>query len=220
MQSLGSVVIAGYGPALGEALRERFQQAGYQVIGVSRQGDWATDLTDAAQTQTLFERIDREAAPLVGVIHNAMEFHRQAFLETSCDTFARVWQSMVLTAVNVSQQAIPRLAAGGGGSLLFSGASGSIRAGAEFSAFSSAKFALRGLAQSLAREHEADGIHVAHVVIDGLIRGQRTVQRFAPSAEVVLIEPRDLADQYFWLFHQPQSGWTHEIDIRPAQAHN
>jgi hypothetical protein len=74
------------------------------------------------------------------------------------------------------------------------------------------------LAQSLAREHEADGIHVAHVVVDGLIRSERTAQRFAPPATATLIEPADLAEQYFWLFQQSRSGWTHEIDVRPAQA--
>ncbi|HGS4674437.1 MULTISPECIES: SDR family NAD(P)-dependent oxidoreductase [Vibrio] len=218
MHQSSSVVIAGYGPALGEALAERFHIGGYQVIPVSRRGAWATDLKDPEATAALFSRIDSEAAPLAGVIHNAMEFHRQAFLATSSDTFLSVWQSMVLTAVNVSQHAIPRLTARGGGSLLFSGASGSVRAGAEFSAFSSAKFALRGLAQSLAREHEADGIHVAHVVVDGLIRSERTAQRFAPPATATLIEPADLAEQYFWLFQQSRSGWTHEIDVRPAQA--
>lgn len=216
MSSLGSVVIAGYGPALGAALSERFQQAGYQVIAVSRQGPLATDLRDSAATAALFARLDQEAAPLVGVIHNAMEFHRQPFLQTSTEQFQQVWQSMVLTAVNVSQQALPRLMANGGGALLFSGASGSRRAGAGFSAFSSAKFALRGLAQSLAREHEQDGVHVAHIVIDGLIRSPRTVERFAPASDAALIDPVDLAAQYLWLFQQPPSSWSHEIDIRPA----
>lgn len=216
MSSLGSVVIAGYGPALGVALSKRFEQAGYQVIAVSRQGPWATDLRDSTATAALFARLDREAAPLIGVIHNAMEFHRQAFLQTSAEKFQQVWQSMVLTAVNVSQQALPRLITNGGGALLFSGASGSRRAGAEFSAFSSAKFALRGLAQSLAREHEQHGVHVAHIVIDGLIRSQRTVDRFAPVSDAALIDPGAIAAQYLWLFQQPRSSWSHEIDIRPA----
>lgn len=216
MSSLGSVVIAGYGPALGDALSQRFEMAGYQVIPVSRQGPWATDLRDSVATAALFARLDQEAAPLAGVIHNAMEFHRQAFLQTSAAQFQHVWQSMVLTAVNVSQQALPRLIANGGGALLFSGASGSRRAGAGFSAFSSAKFALRGLAQSLAREHEQHGVHVAHIVIDGLIRSPRTVERFAPASDAALIDPGDAAAQYLWLFQQPTSSWSHEIDIRPA----
>lgn len=220
MKEPATVVIAGHAAGLGDALRARFEAGGYTAVSVSRSGDarWATDLRDAQASASLFERLDRQAPPLAGVIHNAMRFHRQSFLQTSAQTLQEVWQSMVLTAFNVSQQAIPRLQSRGGGSLIFSGASGSVRAGPQFSAFSSAKFALRGLSQALVREHSADGIHIAHVVIDGLIRSERTVQRFAPGADALLIEPTDLAEQYWHLFHQPRSGWTHELDVRPMGA--
>lgn len=215
-----TLLIAGYAPGLGTALQERFEAAGYAVIGVSRQSanPWQADLSDAVATAALFEKLDKQAPPLAGVIHNAMQFHRQPFLQTSAQTLQSVWQSMVLTAFNVSQQAIPRLQAQGGGALIFSGASGSLRAGPNFSAFSSAKFALRGLSQALVREHGPQGIHVAHVVIDGLIRSQRTTERFAPADPAQLIEPAALAEQYFHLFHQPASVWTHELDVRPAGA--
>jgi NAD(P)-dependent dehydrogenase (short-subunit alcohol dehydrogenase family) len=220
MTSPRTVLIAGHAAGLGDALQARFAAGGYTVVSVSRSGDarWATDLRDAQATAALFERLDREAPPLAGVIHNAMQFHRQPFMQTSAQTLQDVWQSMVLTAFNVSQQAITRLQAQGGGSLVFSGASGSLRAGPQFSAFSSAKFALRGLAQALVREHSHEGIHVAHVVIDGLIRSERTAQRFGQSDAGKLIEPVDLAEQYWQLFHQPRSGWTHELDVRPMGA--
>ncbi|MFD2453973.1 Rossmann-fold NAD(P)-binding domain-containing protein [Ideonella paludis] len=100
--------------------------------------------------------------------------------------------------------------------MIFSGASGSLRAGPRFAAFSSAKFALRGLAQALAREHNPDGIHVAHVVIDGLIRSKKTEQRFAPGRSEPLIEPDALAEQYFQLFHQAPSVWSDEVNFRPV----
>jgi len=220
MKTPGSLLIAGHASGLGDALQARFEAGGYQVISVSRQGDprWATDLREPTATARLFERLDREAAPLAGVVHNAMQFHRQPFMQTSAQTLQEVWQSMVLTAFNVSQQAISRLQAQGGGSLIFSGASGSLRAGPQFSAFSSAKFALRGLTQALVREHSQDGIHVAHVVIDGLIRSQRTRERFEQADAAQMIDPADLAEQYWQLFHQPRSGWTHELDIRPMAA--
>jgi NAD(P)-dependent dehydrogenase (short-subunit alcohol dehydrogenase family) len=212
-----TVLIAGHAAGLGEALSARFESGGYTVVPVSRTegSGWTTDLRDAHATQALFDRLDREAPPLAGMIHNAMQFHRQSFMQTSVQTLQDVWQSMVLTAFNVSQQAIPRLRREGGGSLIFSGASGSLRAGPQFSAFSSAKFALRGLVQALDREHRQEGIHVAHVVIDGLIRSERTAQRFGPSDLARLIEPADLAEQYWQLFHQPRSSWSHEIDVRP-----
>ncbi|WP_431286919.1 SDR family NAD(P)-dependent oxidoreductase [Roseateles chitinivorans] len=215
-----TLIIAGFAPGLGAALKLRFERAGYDVLGISRSSDppWNTDLQDPAATARLFERIDRDMPPLAGVIHTAMHFLRKPFLQTEPEAFQAVWQSMVMTAVNVSQQAIPRLKAQGGGALIFSGASGSRRAGPNFSAFSSAKFALRGLSQALAREHGSEGIHVAHVVIDGLVRGERTAQRFGPVDDEQLIAPADLAEQYWHLFHQPRSAWTHELDVRPSGA--
>lgn len=220
MTSPRTLLIAGHAAGLGDALKTRFETGGYTVVSVSRSGDkrWATDLRDAQATARLFEQLEQEAPPLAGVVHNAMLFHREPFLQTSAQTLQEVWQSMVLTAFNVSQQAIPRLQTQGGGGLVFSGASGSLRAGPNFSAFSSAKFALRGLAQALAREHTQDGIHVVHVVIDGLIRSERTAQRFGATDSAQLIDPTDLAEQYWQLFHQPRSGWTHELDIRPVGA--
>jgi len=153
---------------------------------------------------------------MAGVIHNAMQFARAPFLSLRPEDFESVWKSIVLTAVNTSHQAVPRLIARGGGSLIFSGASGSRRAGAQFSAFSSAKFALRGLCQSLAREHGTDGVHVAHVVIDGLIDSDRTRERFGDADGTPRIAAAALAELYWQLFHQPANAWTHEIDVRPA----
>lgn len=220
MKTPRTLLIAGHAAGLGDALQARFEAGGYTVVSVSRTGDarWATDLRDAEATARLFKRLDQETPPLAGVVHNAMQFHRQPFMQTSVQTLQDVWQSMVLTAFNVSLQAVPRLQAQGQGALVFSGASGSLRAGPQFSAFSSAKFALRGLAQALAREHEKDGIHVAHVIIDGLIRSERTAQRFGVNDAAQLIDPAGLAEQYWQLFHQPRSGWTHELDVRPMAA--
>jgi NAD(P)-dependent dehydrogenase (short-subunit alcohol dehydrogenase family) len=174
-----TVLIAGSSDGLGQALQKRFSAGGYHVVPVSRHGAGHVhaDLSDASATAALFENLD-PSKPLAGVIHNAKQFHRQPFLDTTPEVFEQVWRSMTLTAVNVAQQAIPRLRAQGGGCLIFSGASGSVRAGPLFSAFSSAKFALRGLAQSLAREHTSDGIHVAHTILDGLIWSDKTQQRF------------------------------------------
>jgi NAD(P)-dependent dehydrogenase (short-subunit alcohol dehydrogenase family) len=214
-----TVLIAGSSGGLGQALHDRFRAGGYHVVSVSRQGQGHThaDLTDPIATANLFARLD-PSKPLAGVIHNAMQFHREAFLQTSPDTFEQVWRAMTLTAVNVAQQAIPRLRAQGGGCLIFSGASGSVRAGPLFSAFSSAKFALRGLTQALTREHSGDGIHVVHTILDGLIWSDKTQQRFTGAQEERSMSPADLAEVYWQLFHQPQSTWTHELDVRPMTA--
>jgi len=216
-----TVVIAGSSGGLGQALQARFSAGGYHVVPVSRNGEGHVhaDLSDAGATARLFESLDAEQ-PLAGVIHNAMQFHREAFLDTTPEVFEQVWRSMTLTAVNVAQQAIPRLRANGGGCLIFSGASGSLRAGPLFSAFSSAKFALRGLAQSLAREHTGDGIHVAHTVLDGLIWSDKTQQRFTGAQQASSMAAADLAEVYWQLFHQAPSAWTHELDLRPMSANN
>jgi short-subunit dehydrogenase len=214
-----TIVIAGNSGGLGHALQARFSAGGYHVVPVSRSGagDLHADLRDASDTARLFESLDA-SKPLAGVIHNAMQFHRGAFLDTSPEVFEQVWRSMTLTAVNVAQQAIPRLRTNGGGCLIFSGASGSMRAGPQFSAFSSAKFALRGLAQSLAREHSSDGIHVAHTILDGLIWSDKTQQRFAGAQANSSMAAKDLAEVYWQLFHQAPSAWTHELDLRPMSA--
>jgi len=220
MSQQSTIVIAGHAAGFGDALQERFEIGGYNFASVSRHGDkrWATDLRDPLAVARLFDKLDHEAPPVAGVVHNAMQFHRQPFMQTTAQTLPEVWQSMVMTAFNVSQQAVTRLQRQGGGSLLFSGASGSLRAGPQFSAFSSAKFALRGLCQALVREHSHEGIHVAHVIVDGLIRSERTTQRFAQADVAHMIEPSDLAEQYWQLFHQPRSVWTHELDVRPMAA--
>jgi NAD(P)-dependent dehydrogenase (short-subunit alcohol dehydrogenase family) len=218
MKSKSTVIIAGYSAGFGEALRSRFELDGYSVVTISRQksSEWHADLTSIEETSSLFHRIDKHMPPLAGVVHNAMIFHRQAFMETPVDVFVDVWSSMVLTAVNVSKQVIPRLEANGGGVMIFSGASGSLTAGSDFSAFSSAKFALRGLTQALSREHAKDGIHVAHVVIDGLIDTKKTEQRFSLAGKN-LIDVNSLADQYSQIFHQPKNCWTSELDFRPTK---
>lgn len=217
MSKQTTVLIAGYADGFGTALRARFSAAGYEVLGVSRQGAQGLqcDLSDPEASATLFSQLDREYTPLAGVIHNAMQFLHEPLLSTSAQQMEDVWRSMVMTAFNTAQQALPRLLAQGGGSLIFTGASGSLRAGPGFAAFSSAKFALRGLSQAIAREHGAQGVHVAHVVIDGLIRSAKTTQRFPGSSAAQLIEPAELAEQYLQLFHQAPSVWTQELDIRP-----
>ncbi len=214
-----TLVIAGSSGGLGQALQARFSAGGYHVVPVSRQGEGHAhaDLSDSRATAALFENLD-PSKPLVGVIHNAMQFHRESFLATTPEIFEQVWRSITLTAVNVAQQAIPLLRANEGGCLIFSGASGSVLAGPLFSAFSSAKFALRGLAQSLAREHSSEGIHVAHTILDGLIWSDKTQQRFADAQAASSMAAADLAEVYWQLFHQAPSAWTHELDLRPMSA--
>jgi NAD(P)-dependent dehydrogenase (short-subunit alcohol dehydrogenase family) len=121
---------------------------------------------------------------------------------------------MCLGAVHGSQRVLPGMLRSGHGVLLFVGATASVKAGAGFSAFGAAKFALRGLAQSLARELGPRGIHVAHLVIDGVIWGERAAGAFGMTRAQCL-EPDALAHTCLHLIEQDRCAWTHELDIRP-----
>jgi NAD(P)-dependent dehydrogenase (short-subunit alcohol dehydrogenase family) len=120
----------------------------------------------------------------------------------------------------VSRQAALRMAPRGRGTILLTGASASVKGYANGAAFASAKFALRGMAQSMARELGPMGIHVAHVVIDGAIDTafiwEMFPERYALKDEGGLLSPEDIAETYWMLHNQPRTAWTHEMDLRPA----
>lgn len=122
---------------------------------------------------------------------------------------------MVQSAVVLSNATIPAMVKNGGGAFLATGATASIRGGAKFAAFASAKFALRGLTQSLAREYQKDSIHVCHVLLDGIIDTPRSRALDGLETERMM-QPNDIADAYWQLAHQPKSTWTHELDLRPV----
>jgi len=122
---------------------------------------------------------------------------------------------MVQTAVLLAQSVLQPMIDAGGGTFIVSGATASLRGGAQFSAFASAKFALRGLAQSLAREHQPSGVHVAHAILDGIIDTDRSrnLHGLDPAR---MMNPADIAEAYWLIARQPRSTWTHEFDLRPS----
>jgi NAD(P)-dependent dehydrogenase (short-subunit alcohol dehydrogenase family) len=221
--SSGLVIVAGSGAGLGQALLRRFAAGGYTAVGLVRTLPEvipagfelvAADLADRVAVQSALRAvIDRHGPPRI-VIHNAAELVIRPFLELADQDFERCWRSMVLSAVHLGQMTIGPMVGAGGGAFIVSGATASLRGGAKFAAFASAKFALRGLTQSLAREFQSSGVHVAHVVIDGILDTERSraLHTFDPS---LMLKTKDVADTYWGLAHQPRSAWTHELDIRP-----
>jgi NAD(P)-dependent dehydrogenase (short-subunit alcohol dehydrogenase family) len=216
-------VIAGAGPGLGLALAQRFQRGGYKVALMARSDARlralaastgggalavACDLTDAAAVGAAFERVDRELGSPRCVVFNAGAFRPGGILEISPQDFEDCWRIGCLAGFLVGREAARRMV-DRGGSILFSGATASLRGGARFANLASPKFALRALAQSMARELAPRGVHVAHVVIDGQIRAQAGG---APDAQ---LEPAAIAEAYFQLHAQPRSAWTLELDLRP-----
>ena len=218
-----SVLIVGAGGVLGTALVREFLSAGYQVATLRRKSarndshaafEYFCDLGNPAEVQ----RTTGDAASALGgvdvLIHNAAQFTMGPFLELTDAQFDACWRAGAGGAAAAARAILPAMLATGKGAMLFSGATGSVRGSARFSAFSAAKFGLRGLAQSLAREYQSQGIHVAHVVLDGLLRGSPSVERFG-GLDTMTIDPTEAARTYRWLAEQPASAWTHELDLRP-----
>lgn len=217
-------LIAGAGPGLGQTLLQAASDSGYLAVGLRRSNTSPTintdskttscDLSDAnAVHSTVKGIIEQHGAPQL-VVHNPAALVIKPFLETQVDEFEACWQNMVLSAANLAQSVITPMIDAGGGTMIFSGATASIRGGRNFAAFSSAKFALRGLAQSLAREFQPEGIHVVHTLLDGLIDtpASRELHKANPDT---MMTTKDIAAEYLRLSEQPRSVWTHELDLRP-----
>jgi NAD(P)-dependent dehydrogenase (short-subunit alcohol dehydrogenase family) len=220
------VVIAGANVGLGSALAAAFHgdkrvvalghapaiaQVAAEVKGVV---PIACELTDPSSIDRALTEIERTLAMPDVVIYNAHRIELRSVLETTADAFTEAWRVGCFGAFLVAQRVIPRMRERGAGTLVFTGATGSLRGGKRSAAFASAKFALRGLAQSLARELGPAGIHVAHVVIDGLIWSERSRARFGATQDTA-IDPRAIASTYRHLVDQAPSAWTHELDLRP-----
>jgi NAD(P)-dependent dehydrogenase (short-subunit alcohol dehydrogenase family) len=213
-------VVVGAGAGLGNALVERFAEAGMRVAAVSRRGgmgeshggpvrSYSCDATVGEQVTRLFERVTSELGPPSVVVFNVGIWDRGEILNISEEFFEQAWRTGCFAGFLVGRAAAASMSGQAGGTIIFSGATGSIRGGAGFAAFASPKFALRALAQSMARELGPKNIHVAHVILDGMIAHEN-----ASSEE--LLQPAAIAETYFQLHRQTRSAWTHELDLRPS----
>jgi NAD(P)-dependent dehydrogenase (short-subunit alcohol dehydrogenase family) len=141
-------------------------------------------------------------------------------VETTSRVFTKVWEMAAYSGFLAGREAARVMTPRGHGTILFTGATASVRGGAQFSAFASAKHGLRAVAQSFARELGPKGVHVAHVVIDGAIDGVFTRTNRGDQVEELLardaiLRPDEIARNYVWLHRQQRSAWTHEMDLRP-----
>ena len=223
------LLVTGIGDGLGAATADAFAAAGHDVLGLARSEDAAAsiaarvgarggaythiacDVTDTAQVASVLEpHLERIAV----LIHNAQALSIKPLAETEASDFERAWRVACFGGFVAAQAVLPGMTKRRRGTIIFSGATASRRGGPKFAAFASAKFALRGLAQSMSREYGPSGIHVAHVVIDGLIEGAKTDVRFG-SAPTPRMMPEAVARTYLDLATQPSSAWTHELDLRP-----
>lgn len=226
-----TAVVVGVGPGLGLALVNAFAAAGYAVfaaarniktvdggLGIARERGRVIpvvcDATIPAQVQALFYRA-AESGPLGVAIFNAGTFERGTVLDTAPEDFERCWRIGCFSGFLVGRAAAQLMLKRAEGTILFTGATASLRGGAGFACLASPKFALRALAQSMARELSPKGIHVAHVIIDGQIRSERYAHLLDARGPDSLLEPSAIAQAYVALHCQPRTAWTHELDLRP-----
>ncbi|MBX3502098.1 MAG: SDR family NAD(P)-dependent oxidoreductase [Alphaproteobacteria bacterium] len=226
MAGYQSALIVGSGPGLSASLARLFAREGMRVALAARNIDklagltaetnaqaFACDATDAAQVSRLFQDIERtQGAPDV-VVYNASARARGPVAELAPADVQRAIQISAFGGFLVAQEAARRMLPKQHGAILLTGASASVKGYALSAPFAMGKFALRGLAQSMARELAPKGVHVAHFVIDGGIRSAaRTDPANNPDS---LLDPDAIAASYLHVLRQPRSAWTWEIELRP-----
>jgi len=212
-------LVVGVGPGLGAALARRLAREGMAVAIASRRGDrlaslaketgaraYGCDATVETAVDDLFSAVERDLGLPNLVVFNAGGFTRKAVTELSVGDVETCWRNCSLGGLLVTRAAARAMLPGRSGTILLTGATAALRGSAQFAAFAMGKFGLRALAQSLARELGPQGIHVAHVIIDGSIGENAEETRLAPSA---------IADGYWHLHSQAKSAWTQELDLRP-----
>ena len=235
-------VVIGVGAehGLGAALCRRFATEGHHVLVSGRTphrieqvvraiaeagGSAAAVPTDTTREEEVIELFDRAMSPGAGngpldlVVFNAGNNQRIEFRETTAAEFEAFWRVGCYGGFLVGREAARRLAPLGRGTVIFTGASGSLRGKPGFAHFAAAKSGLRMIAQSMAREFGPQGLHVAHVVIDGGIHGERLLSRrpqlLAERGEDGLLGVDAIAEAYWQIHRQARSAWAHEIDLRP-----
>jgi short-subunit dehydrogenase len=211
-------LIGGAGEGLGAALGRRFAKGGFDVIVSSRSQGEKADLREESQVIELFDRAEQRG-PVEVVVFNAGANFRASILDTPAGTFESLWRQNCYAGFLFGREAARRMLTRGKGTILFTGATASVRGSAQFAAFAAAKGGLRQVAQSMARELGPKNIHVAHVVIDGVIDNRRSRERLGERVKDLAADgllATDAIAELFWQLHvQPRSAWTFEADLRP-----
>jgi NAD(P)-dependent dehydrogenase (short-subunit alcohol dehydrogenase family) len=231
-------LVVGAGPGLGASLCRRFARGGHTVVGVRRRhgdelealckevreagGDahgFEVDVRSEDAVTALFERVESQIGALEVVVFNPGANVNFPIRDTTVRVFTKVWEMACFAGFLVGREAARRMVPRGRGTILFTGATASLRGGAGFSAFASAKAGLRAVAQSMARELGPEGIHVAHVVVDGGIDGAFVRQALGDSLAErppdSILQPDDIAETYWAIHRQRRSAWSFEADLRP-----
>jgi NAD(P)-dependent dehydrogenase (short-subunit alcohol dehydrogenase family) len=230
-------LVVGAGEATGGAIARRFAREGYTACVARRSADkleplvatieaaggraraFGADARREDEVEALVRTVEDEVGPIEVAVFNVGANVPCSILEESARKFVKIWELACLGGFLVGREAARRMVPRGQGTILFTGATASLRGGAGFAAFAGAKHGLRALAQSMARELGPKGIHVAHVVVDGAIDTafirENFPERYALKDRDGILDPEHIAEAYWQLHRQPRSAWTFEMDLRP-----
>ncbi|MCU0804581.1 MAG: SDR family oxidoreductase [Burkholderiales bacterium] len=233
-----AALVIGAGDATGGAIARRFAREGYVACVVRRTADkleplvadieaaggqargFGCDARKEEDVGALIDTIEREVGPIEVFVFNVGANVPSSILDETARKYFKIWEMACFAGFLTGREAAKRMAARGRGTMIFTGATASMRGSARYAAFAGAKHALRALAQSMARELGPKGIHVAHVVVDGAIDTEfiraNFPERYAEKKPLGgLLDPDHIAENYWHLHCQPRDAWTHELDLRP-----
>jgi NAD(P)-dependent dehydrogenase (short-subunit alcohol dehydrogenase family) len=234
-------LLVGAGDAIGAAVAKRFAEGGYTVCIARREAErsrqlgeelkaaghafhaFSVDARKEEDVRQLFARVEKEAGPIEVCLFNAGSNVNKPLLETTERLFFKAWELACYAGFLVGREAASYMVPRGRGTILFTGATASLRGGKGFAAFSAAKFGLRAVAQAMARELGPKNVHVVHLIIDAGVDSAAIHERLkASGVDLATLKPDSLtrtssiAEAYWFTHHQSRDGWTHELDLRPG----
>lgn len=237
MSEKSTVLVVGAGDAIGSAIVRRFAREGFCVIGVRRNGDklqplvqelndqgldvhgWSCDARKEEAIESLFERIETELGPLDTVIFNIGANVPMSVLDTTSRKFHKIWEMACFSGFLTGREATKYMLPRGKGTVLFTGATASVKGSAGFGAFAMAKHGLRAFAQSMARELGPKNIHVGHLIIDSAVDTPWIQENLLAGAKNRqpddIVDPDSIAQVYWQMHEQKRDAWTFEQDLRP-----
>lgn len=232
-----AVLVIGAGDATGGAIAKRFAREGLIACVTRRSGDklkplvdeiiraggqahgFASDARKEEEIIALIAQIERDIAPIEVLVFNVGANAPSSILQETARKYFKIWEMACFSGFLVGREVAKRMVTRQRGTIIFTGATASLRGSAGFAAFAGAKHALRALAQSMARELGPRNIHVAHVVVDGAIDTEfireNMPEKYASKAQDGILNPDHIAENYWHLHTQPRDAWTHELDLRP-----
>lgn len=221
--------VLGAGPGNGAAIAGKFANEGYKVAICARDEDrlqdiasgipdtvtYRYDVQDLPSADAVFGQIQKDLGPVDTMIYNAGAGQFANIDDATVEGFQSAWEVNARGLFAASKSALPQMRSLGGGSIIVIGATASVKAGANFTPFASAKFAQRALAQSMAKHLGPEKIHVAYVLIDGVIDLERTREFLPDKPDEFFLDPAQIADSVYFLSQQQPQAWTFELDLRP-----